>query len=88
MAQTIRVFEGEIPHYEGALHVDYGSVTGVDEGLEAQAVLQRADFLHSVCFVEGANPPELLLADEQKSGVSSLVGLEAIVGFLKEQGRT
>jgi hypothetical protein len=72
-------FSGD--EYVGHLHVDGNSSESLDAALHIHQSLHERGLFITTCFVEGANPPELVLTAgaEQKVGVPSLIGAEAIL---------
>ncbi len=86
MVKTIKIFEGPIPNFEGVLLLDPDGVD-MDEFYRVQDDLSKADFLHTLAYVEGMYSPVLDTTSREGNLSQRLVGADAIRGFLEDKGR-
>ncbi len=81
MVRTVPISKELIESLEGTLSFDPDGVD-IDEVTKVQEDLNNANFPYSMYFVEGRYRPELHIP-----AIETLVGVEAIRGYLQEQGR-
>ena len=84
--RTVKLNKEFLSQFEGVLSYDPDRVD-IGEATEVHQSLSKAGFLASAYYGEGKDHPVLEISGEEKQVVQTLVGTEAITGFLQDQGR-